>query len=437
MKLLFILPEFYPQEAGGIIRFYKELLPALSAKGCSVKVLVGSAYTRQDYHTDWKGIEVSYLSPSLFDKYADQFSRYEMLPLVRKSLASAWAMYEQANKGEGYDLVECTDFGLGFIPWVTEQNKPVLVRMHGSTGQINYHDPIPSENLEADFIRQLELTLLPYASAIETHSKVNAVFWSRLLKRDVGLVYPVMETAAEPPLLLPERLPGALVAARLQYWKGPLILASALERNTDIHVDWYGRDMPYQHTGKKMSAHLAVKFPGIWQRSFRYHQAKDMEEMEVLQSKTKFGIIPSLWDMFNMTAIELMAKGTPVVCSDGAGVSDLIKDGYNGFTFSSGDALMLSEKLQKMNNLSEHDYEKMCERAKETVREQLSAEHNLPRYIESYNKTITDFQPGVLPEFLRVSSAYDRQESTLNEQLDQLPLKKLAAYIFKRTMKKI
>ena len=50
-------------------------------------------------------------------------------------------MYEQAGEGQDFDVIECADFGLGFIPWVINRHKPVITRFHGSSGQIHLHEP--------------------------------------------------------------------------------------------------------------------------------------------------------------------------------------------------------------------------------------------------------------------------------------------------------
>ena len=44
-----------------------------------------------------------------------------------------------------------------------------------------------------------------------------------------------------------------------------------------------------------------------------------------------FMVFPSLGDGFGLSVTEALASGCPVICSENAGVSDLIEDGYNGF----------------------------------------------------------------------------------------------------------
>ena len=46
MKLLIVTPEYPPDHGGGISTYYRDLVPALSAEGCEVTILKGSAYTK-------------------------------------------------------------------------------------------------------------------------------------------------------------------------------------------------------------------------------------------------------------------------------------------------------------------------------------------------------------------------------------------------------
>jgi len=74
-----------------------------------------------------------------------RFDRYRLMPELQRHLAAAWAAWERANGGAGFDVTETTDWGLLFIPWIVEESRPpVLVQLHGSIGQIDFHDPNPA-----------------------------------------------------------------------------------------------------------------------------------------------------------------------------------------------------------------------------------------------------------------------------------------------------
>src|SRR5439155_11508648 len=89
------------------------------------------------------------------------------------------------------DLVETTDFGLGFIPWLaSDRICPVQVRMHGSVGQIETYDPREGYELQTGLIKLIEASLLGSAARIVTHSCANRVFWSGLLGTSVAYERP-------------------------------------------------------------------------------------------------------------------------------------------------------------------------------------------------------------------------------------------------------
>jgi len=132
MRLLFVIPEYPPHSGGGIVTFYGNLIPALAQRGHRIHVIVGSAFTSKlpGYETD--GVKVEFLDQDVVDKHLSKFSRYNALPELQRHLAAAWTAWEQANKGEGFDLVETTDWGMLFVPWIVEaDNPPNVVQLHG------------------------------------------------------------------------------------------------------------------------------------------------------------------------------------------------------------------------------------------------------------------------------------------------------------------
>jgi glycosyltransferase involved in cell wall biosynthesis len=57
-------------------------------------------------------------------------------------------------------------------------------------------------------------------------------------------------------------------------------------------------------------------------------------------------VFPSLADGFGLSVSEALSCGLPVICSENAGVSDFIIDGYNGFKIPAGDINSITEKLE-------------------------------------------------------------------------------------------
>lgn len=57
-------------------------------------------------------------------------------------------------------------------------------------------------------------------------------------------------------------------------------------------------------------------------------------------------IVPSEWyEPFGRTAVEGLAHGTPVICSDIGGLSEIVDEGVTGFKFSAGNSVSLGQAL--------------------------------------------------------------------------------------------
>ncbi|RRN77723.1 hypothetical protein EIM50_18155, partial [Pseudoxanthomonas sp. SGD-10] len=193
MKLLFILPEYYPHSGGGISTYYQELVPSLLPFCSKIKIIVGSGYSQGGKKIDLGGIDVDYLKPELFQKYISKFSKYRIFPELLNNIAAAWAMWEQV-KDDDFDAIECTDFGLAFIPWLIHHKKPVKIQLHGSTGQIGFFDPKISEELQTDFYRKIELLFFELADQLQTHSLANKSFWEQQLhNKTINYILPIYE----------------------------------------------------------------------------------------------------------------------------------------------------------------------------------------------------------------------------------------------------
>src|SRR5471032_6246 len=118
MKLLFVLPEYHPHPGGGIATFYQQTLPPLVRLGHKVHVLVGGAFTSHQAPCKVDGVTVDYVDDQVVTKAQGRFSAYAAIPTLQRHLAAAWTAWEQSGGGKDYDLVETTDWGLLFVPWI-------------------------------------------------------------------------------------------------------------------------------------------------------------------------------------------------------------------------------------------------------------------------------------------------------------------------------
>ncbi len=133
--------------------------------------------------------------------------QFSAAPGLRRHLAAAWAMWEQAGFGQDVDVVEACDWGLLFVPPALDSKVPLIVQGHGSVGQIALHDPILGEETQSILVRLLESAILSGVDTIQTYSRANAAYWRN-------------ETGREPQVILPAWTPPVVESTELSNDRG-------------------------------------------------------------------------------------------------------------------------------------------------------------------------------------------------------------------------
>lgn len=439
MRLLFVLPEYPPHHGGGIVTFYEALLPELVRQGHTVDVLVGSAFTMGEASYEREGVRVSFLERGNFQRHVARFINYEAFPELRRFLAAAWAMHAQAEGGAGYDAVEVVDWGLLFVPWVVEARVPAVVQLHGSTGQIDFRDPSSGAALQGHVTRLLEAEVMRAAVAVHTHSSVNRAEWEAVTARPVKYVPPPLLPLADPPAPR-ERTNRGLVVGRVQKWKGPAVLCEALQHlgENAPGVDWVGRDTTFGETNGSMDAYLRETYPNVWGEKVETIGQVLPARVAELQAEAGFVVVPSLWDVFNLTAVEAMRSGAVVVCSKGAGASDLIENGVNGFTFPSGDAGALADRLATVRSLSAEARAAISAAAEHTVHEVLAPGNVAADKVAAYKEVAEEGVPFALsPWAAHAAHPADTEAAPALAFLDHQPLSGILSYTARRLRAKL
>lgn len=387
MKVLFVLSEYLPDSGGGIITYYAGILPHLVRAGHEVDVLVASREAMDRAPGEIDGVRVSYLRGDLLAAHESGFARFRIeFPSLCAFLPIAWAAYDQCRAGEGYDLVETTDFPMLFAPWMLgEARAPVNVSLHGSPGQIDWHER-PAPTLDSDWVRLVEQVALAQAPGLQANSRTNSEFWKKTTRRPVPVLLPSYRTSRWEPAR--ERKSGGLVVGRLQRWKGPHVLCQALELLPGVEVRWIGKDVRDPVLGEACSDQLAREFPQVFGKRLKPVEPMPNEAVRREIATAEFLCVPSTWDVFNLTIVEAMDLGTPVICSTEAGASMLVEDGVNGLLFDPADIPSLVDAIRRIREMSPERREAMAAAARRTVEERLDPERLVQERIQYY-RTLT------------------------------------------------
>jgi glycosyltransferase involved in cell wall biosynthesis len=423
--------------------YYRTLAPALCASGVELRVIEGSALFAGEDRAERTigGARIETLERARLERWQKHFRAFAAAPGLRRHLAAAWAMWEQAGHGEGCDVVEACDWGLLFVPPAVEAVRPLIVQCHGSIGQIAIHDPMAGEETQSLLVRLIERAALAVAQSVQTSSRANAAFWRAETGRDIAMIRPAFVQVGVPPV---EKVQNrGLVVGRAQRWKGPEILCAALERlgPRAPGIDWVGRDTAWGARERSTATFLSHVFPSVWGQKIEHCLPEAPQRIAWRQASALFNLVPSIWDVFNFSAVEAMASGRPTIVSTGAGASELIEDGENGYLFASGNADALATALDRLIGENPARLAAVGQAAQETVRTVLSPTSIAAQRVAAYRAAIQQYLShppsptrGWLGEICRPTEPLPGSEMAF---LDHHPLRAIADHMLARGRKKI
>ena len=436
MKLLIATPE-YINTGGGIATYYRELAAGFVSLGVEVEVIEGSAFALGDGSCEThNGVKVHSLDRSLYEQYLNRFEHLSAVPRLSRHLAASWAMAEQIEFGRSYDMIEATDWGLLFASFVVSGKAPVNVQCHASIGQIGVYDPIAGAETETSFIQLLESQLLTECLAVQTCSQQNAIFWTQEIRRPVAMQYPAFQSRPIENLTLNQ---NGLVVGRFQRWKGPHVLAEALSQlnSKAPEISWVGRDIPWGETSQMTSDYVKAEYPKIFGSKLNLVDPLPPASIRRLQESARFNLVPSTWDVFNFTAVEAMDSGRPTIISRGAGASELVQDGKNGFLFDPDEASSLTEAILRVQSLDEAECRVIGQAARETIKQKLNPSTICKLRLEHYHELTTESASvSGWASQIATPKMGTKSGNSLNF-LDEFPLRSLLNYTKNRAFRKI
>ena len=418
--------------------FYRELVKPLVKEGISVRVIEGSGYFSGPRHSRIvEDVCIETLEIERLQKWEKKFSHLNQVPAFRRNISAAWAMWEQANLGEAFDVVEATDFGLLFVPPIMTNFASSVLQMHGSLGQLSKQDPLAGQELDGALSLAVETEFAVRARSVQSSAQANGQYWRTQTERDVLCIRPAWtRTDADAG---PEPSKRLAVVGRVQRWKGPQTLCEALRLLGDRspEVDWYGRDTSYGDANLTTSQWLTQEYSDIWGVKIRHMNPVSVDEVARIQAGALLNVVPSTWDVFNLATVEAMASGRPVICSSGAGASELIDHERNGFVFESGNAHALADSIDRAMSMMPERQWQIAAAASETISRELNPQMIARQRIEIYETLRQPQEMKPMPEWIgRLCSPADVPSGAEMTFLDHHPLRKIAKYAASRTVQR-
>ncbi|MDZ7719652.1 MAG: glycosyltransferase [Balneolaceae bacterium] len=187
--------------------------------------------------------------------------------------------------------------------------------------------------------------------------------------------FPVDRSEAKQHLSLSEDKPVLLFGAQYlnSAYKGYDILIDILKKiKFDVEIVFFGRHNPIE---------LKKNQPGI-----RYLGFLESDELRKAYSAADVYISPSRMEAFGKTVAESMACGTPVVCFDKTGSSDIIDHKINGYLAISYQIDDMIKGVQYV--LNKQNKKSIREEAIKKVEQNYGADTITKKYLELYQQLL-------------------------------------------------
>lgn len=402
MHLLYVLPEFPPDFGGGIATVYGRLLPRLAAQGHRITVLLASRERLDQPGYCWQGVEVVPLQSPQLAQAQEELKAWRHHAFLNHFLPLAWAAWHQAQDLAAFDVVEVTDWALLFLPWLVQQRRqPVMVSLHGSCGQVDWHGNPGARGGEGQLVRLLETAVLPLADGVIANSSLNADFWWQQCGMRAQVIPPLAEDLNEsaslpaPPggNLMAPRSDRGVVVGRLQNWKGPEVLCRALRLLPGQQVDWIGQDTTWEEGCMSTADYLRRGFPDVVDHQLHLLGQLPPHQVRDHISQASFLCVPSFFDVFNITILEAIAVRTPVICSRQAGGSMLLQQEGAGYLFDPDKPEQLAEAMKSLKALTAAQKFDLCESAMAQAISSCEASRVARQATDAYVLSIQNWHP--------------------------------------------
>ena len=172
-------------------------------------------------------------------------------------------------------------------------------RQYGDAHAIAVSDRL-RQDLETYYGARDNIHVIHHGVDIATFSPSNRALWRKTMRADLGV--PEHET---------------LFLFVGDFRKGVEVSLRALERGWLVAVGSTPQAL-YRALAEELGRADRVIFRSATEEVARYYAAADVL------------LLPTPYDAFGMVVLEAMAAGLPVIVSEAAGVSELIRDGENG-----------------------------------------------------------------------------------------------------------
>lgn len=394
MHICFVCREYAPSlRGGGIASYIKDMAEGLVALGNKVTVICASDDTRkQSDIVDVHGVRVIRLSGGDF-----VINGIEKISVIKKfrtiyRFRSYRKKVLSILKGiKDIDIIEVPEFGAEGL-YLGDLKIPVVVRLHTPVLLDHYNFSVKKmdkTNWYYYFQGKKELEMIKRAEYITSCSnslKQWAVKYTGCDENKIKVIYNPVNLYYDKKNLLRDnnkKTKVILFAGTVCDWKGCGELAAAckilFDKGLNLRLDIIGKTGAYADM-------LKTKYQDFpW---FNLIGKMSREDLMDRYNKADIVCFPSWWENMPMVCIEAMLNGAIVLGSSSGGMSEVIKDGENGFIVEPKNMELLASRIKEILSMSNDELVTISDNARKRIKDNFSLDVILKQTMEYYNWVI-------------------------------------------------
>ncbi len=351
LRLCLVSREYPPDTHGGIGRFTRDLAESIANEQHEVHVITSTTGAQSNVRLE-EGVWMHRLADNprfgLGNGRASEMISRSIGVWHEVQRTLAWGPLDliSAPLWDGEGLVCCLDPRLRVVTSLMTSHKTVMA-LSPAVEQRRYRREV----------------LAVEAATVSRSRAVHAL--SEAIATRVEHEYPLQATKIVVPPAVPDRSRGhhspaendrveVLFVGRLEFRKGVDVLLAAVEALLptvpNIRLTLGGRDTTTTATGESYRAAFARRARGLprLEGAVRFFGSVDDAELDELYRRCDIFCAPSRYESFGLVLVEAMSFGKPVVGADVGGMSEVVRDGVDGFLARPGDPDSLAACLLKL-----------------------------------------------------------------------------------------
>lgn len=278
---------------------------------------------------------------------------------------------------------------------LSRRHPPIVVRLHTGTALGLHFNRQPliarfriNLPLERWIVRNADYVTSPSVALLTRSRPVLPI----PAQRSTAIPNPVDTERFCPTQSMEPVAPTVLFVGRLEWWKGPDILAQAIpgiqQAIPNVRFVFVGTDGAWRD-GWRFSDFLRKKVSERCLAAVRVQPPVAHSEMPDLYRSATVVVVPSRWEGFGLVCAEAMACGKAVVASQIGGLAELIEDEISGFLVEPENPAALADRVIRLLQ-DERGRQQMGQAARRRAERMFSYHVVVPQMIELYRQVIRE-----------------------------------------------